>query len=58
MRLSPQPIQKIWILYDENRSDDRFGFSAQDNTLSGAIVFSCEEFEFRMWDHVNLPAKK
>src|SRR5712691_5776999 len=56
-RSSRLAIQKIWILYVEP-SDQRFALIAQDDTLSGTIEFSGDEFEFRMWDHVNLPAKK
>ena len=56
-RGSHAPIQKIWILYVEP-SDQRFALTAQDDTLSGIIEFSGDEFEFRMWDHVALPPKR
>ena len=50
-------IEKIWILYNAPE-DQRFALTAQDDTLSGIIEFSGDEFEFRIRDHVNLPAKK
>ncbi len=55
-RGSRKTIRKIWILYAWP-GDDRFALTAQDDTLSGIIEFSGDEFEFRMWDHVALPPK-
>jgi len=51
-RSSALPIEKIWILY-EKPTDTGFVFTAQDDTLSGTIQFSAEDFEFRMWDHAD-----
>ncbi len=50
MRESLLPIEKIWILYPEP-SKGKFQFTAQDDTLSGLLRFSAEDYEVRVWDH-------
>lgn len=49
-RASRAPIEKIWILYPWP-SDCGFALTAQDDTLSGIIEFSGDDFEYRMWDY-------
>jgi len=49
-RTSNSPIEIVWILYG-GLDTGVYVLSAQDNTLSGLLTFSGDDFEFRMWNH-------
>lgn len=49
-RESPLPIEKIWLLSKEE-SEHGFTLTAQDDTLSGLLRFSGDDFEFCLWEH-------
>ena len=49
-RSSSLPVEKIWILYHDPIKDE-FLFTAQDDTLSGILTFSGDDYEYRLWDH-------
>ena len=44
-------IEVIWLLYGW-KEEDRIILEAQDDTLSGLLTFSGDDYDFRIWDHV------
>jgi hypothetical protein len=50
-------IEIIWILYPEP-SLEKYILNAQDNTLSGLLWFTCDDYEYRMWNHTPGKGKK
>ena len=49
-RLSHLSIEVIWLLYS-HVTDNKFILTAQDDTQSGILEFTAEDFEFRFWEH-------
>ena len=49
-KLLSSPSEEIWILYPDS-SESGVALTAQDNTLSGILRFSGDDYDFRIWDH-------
>jgi hypothetical protein len=49
-RDATDPIETIFLLYPD-WAEGRYVITAQDDTLTGIILFSGDTFQYRMWDH-------
>ena len=48
-RQIPDPLRVVWILYPAD-AEDRFVLTAQDDTLSGILRFSGNDYDFQIRD--------
>ena len=48
-RQIPDPLRVVWILYPAD-GEDRFVLTAQDDTLSGILRFSGNDYDFQIRD--------